>query len=420
MSEREAKDEVKEYLKSDIHLKIGSLLKIIKKDRIDIIDKIKPTLEEPNFVLDDNKGILFIKEFIDIDKNRYFMSVAKNYDGEWICSSHTKREFNNIKNKIQNSKIIYNKGFQGSEVASACDILESGGEVSKPSHLQIKYTANQDFGKNPSEIISQSKAHLKTYKITLQEDSTLTQQSHIIKESQMSNEEKLEIFQLGVALTQALNGDSEAIADLNRIYKRHKEMFKDEEDVKNLIEQVIANPEIVIDAQRNESYNVYKAIKAINDEKMGDVVVKDDGGINEIFHANKKKISELNRFKKHLDEKDNLVNLVGGGDAHSPHPTDKERVWATDTKVCSPTNDIIPQTQDSLKTYKIPLQEDSNFKDLSTKQKLELLAANQKAIAEAKSPKEIIQESTKDSKQLKASKDSNQESKINTFKHKGH
>ena len=103
------KDEVKEYLQSDIHLKIGSLLKLIQKDRLSFIDKIKPTIEEPNLVLDNHQGILFIKEFIDIDKNRYFMSVAKNYDGEWIFASHTKREFKNIQNEIERSKVIYNK-----------------------------------------------------------------------------------------------------------------------------------------------------------------------------------------------------------------------------------------------------------------------------------------------------------------------
>lgn len=150
------KDEVKEYLGSNIHLKIGSLLKLIQKDRLDFIDKIRPTIEEPNIVLDNHQGILFVKEFMDTDKNRYFMSVAKNYDGEWIFSSHTKREFKNIQNEIERSKIIYNKGFQRSEVAGACDILESGGEVSKPSHLQIKYTANQDFGKNPESIVAQN------------------------------------------------------------------------------------------------------------------------------------------------------------------------------------------------------------------------------------------------------------------------
>lgn len=146
-------EEVKAYVGSNIHLKIGSLLKLIQKDRLDFIDKIKPTLEEPNIVLDNNQGILFIKEFIDKNKNRYFMTVAKNYDGEWICTSHTRRELNNIKNEIKRSKIIYNKGFERSEVAGACDILESGGEVSKPSHLQIKYTTNQDFGTNPNATI---------------------------------------------------------------------------------------------------------------------------------------------------------------------------------------------------------------------------------------------------------------------------
>lgn len=110
--------------------------------------------------MDNHQGILFIKEFIDEDKNRYFMSVAKNYDGEWICASHTRRKFNNIKNEIQRSKVIYNQGFQRSEVAGASDMLESGGEVSKPSDLQIKYTANQDFGKNPQSIISQNEASL--------------------------------------------------------------------------------------------------------------------------------------------------------------------------------------------------------------------------------------------------------------------
>ena len=47
-------------------------------------------------------------------------------------------------------------GFECSEVASACDMLELGGAVSKPSHLQIKYTANQDFGTNLSSIVAVS------------------------------------------------------------------------------------------------------------------------------------------------------------------------------------------------------------------------------------------------------------------------
>ena len=178
------KKEIKEYLGNDISLKIGSLLKIIQKNRLDIIDKIKPTLEEPNIVLDDSQGILFIKEFIDKDKNRYFMSVAKNYNGEWICASHTKRSLNNIQNKIKISKIIYDKGFERSEVAGVSDILESGGEVSKPSDLQIKYTANQDFGTNPNTIIPQSPNNdEETYMIPNQN----TSHTHFITQDSTSN-----------------------------------------------------------------------------------------------------------------------------------------------------------------------------------------------------------------------------------------
>ena len=57
-----------------------------------------------------------------------------------------------FKNKIKKSKIIIDKGFERSEVSDACGILKSGGEVlCPPPHLQIKYTANQDFGANPNK-----------------------------------------------------------------------------------------------------------------------------------------------------------------------------------------------------------------------------------------------------------------------------
>lgn len=111
--------------------------------------KIKEVLETPNKILDNGEGILFIKEFVDSDKNRYFMSVAKNYDGKWIFSSHVKRELPNIENEIKKSKVLCDKGFKGEEVAGASDILESGGTTTKPSDLQIEYPANHSSGINP-------------------------------------------------------------------------------------------------------------------------------------------------------------------------------------------------------------------------------------------------------------------------------
>ena len=144
--------EVKDYIgNKDMRITQGSFLKLLLKNRESMIGYIKPTIENPNLVVDDGEGILFVKKFIDEQKNSYFLSVSKQFDGEWIFTSHTIREFENIKNKIGGkSKVIVNRGFVGSEVAGVCDILESGGEVSKPSHLQIKYTANQDFGTNPN------------------------------------------------------------------------------------------------------------------------------------------------------------------------------------------------------------------------------------------------------------------------------
>ncbi|WP_163534201.1 PBECR2 nuclease fold domain-containing protein, partial [Helicobacter suis] len=152
--------EVKQALESvlqgeDIKLTQGSLYKLVKRDRSGLIDYIRPTLESPNMVLDDGKGLLFIKEFIDPDKNRYFMSVAKNYNGEWIFSTHTRKALSAIKNKVNNSKILYNAGFKSGEVASASDILESGGTAMKPSDLQINTPPHPSSGLNPEKKISQ-------------------------------------------------------------------------------------------------------------------------------------------------------------------------------------------------------------------------------------------------------------------------
>lgn len=136
-------------LSQDFHLKLGSLIKLNAKDRKAFLPYIKDTIQEPNVILNDGQGILFIKEFTDSNKNKYFMSVAKDFNGEWIFSSHTRRELKNIQNKLKVSEILYNKGFKGGEVAGASDILESGGTAIKPSDLQITYPANHSSGKNP-------------------------------------------------------------------------------------------------------------------------------------------------------------------------------------------------------------------------------------------------------------------------------
>ena len=128
------------------------------------------------------------------------------------------------------------------------------------------------------------------------------------------NEKVLEIFKLCERLAKLL-GDKEAIADLKILLIRHPEMFESKEEVKEVIERVVSEPDIIVDARRDENYLVFKALKALSETKMGD-------GINEIFHANKKKISELTRFAKKAD------NLIDGEDAQPSHP-DENQVRAT-------------------------------------------------------------------------------------------
>ena len=180
-------DEVRQALNKagitqDFHLKLGSLIKLDNKQREAFLPYIKPTIEYPDLILDDGKGILFIKEFVDSDKNRYFMSVAKDFNDEWIFSSHTRRELKDIQKKTDNSRIIYNNGFKGGEVAGASDILESGGTTTKPSDLQITYPANHSSGKNP-------KANSTTKQTTLE---TNALDDNKLKEFEKDIQERLE------------------------------------------------------------------------------------------------------------------------------------------------------------------------------------------------------------------------------------
>lgn len=44
-----------------------------------------------------------------------------------------------------------------------------------------------------------------------------------------------------------------------------------------------------------------KQPKKLDERKMGDIVIKNNEGINEIFHANKKNIKEIERLQKQIE-----------------------------------------------------------------------------------------------------------------------
>lgn len=83
---------------NEIHLKIGSLVKINARDRGEFIKHIKPTLQEPNALIRQNDGaLIFVK---DVNEKKFFASVAKNERGEWVITSNAPKTLSNLKNKI--------------------------------------------------------------------------------------------------------------------------------------------------------------------------------------------------------------------------------------------------------------------------------------------------------------------------------
>ncbi len=77
----------------------------------------------------------------------------------------------------------------------------------------------------------------------------------------------LEIFQIAGAIALALQGEKEAIADVELLLKRHPEKIENAKDVVNTINKVVSEPEIIMD---NPQYTKEKEIlsaKKLDDKK---------------------------------------------------------------------------------------------------------------------------------------------------------
>ena len=121
----------------------------------------------------------------------------------------------------------------------------------------------------------------------------------------------LKIFELCNELATLLS-DKQAIADLQVLLDRHPEMFKDIESVENLIKNVIEKPDIIVKNPTPQSEKDYIAGKKLDDKKMGEVGIRKDGNASKIFHANEKRLKNLDLLaKKEI--------IVDGRDAHTPY-----------------------------------------------------------------------------------------------------
>ncbi len=71
-----------------------------------------------------------------------------------------------------------------------------------------------------------------------------------------------------------LVGKEQALADLQLLYERHPEMFIDENEVAEVIDQVVSKPDLIM---RNPFFikeNEILVAKKLDFEKMGDVIIK--------------------------------------------------------------------------------------------------------------------------------------------------
>ena len=105
------------------------------------------------------------------------------------------------------------------------------------------------------------------------------------------------LFTLCKALVELL-GKEKALADLQLLYKRHPEMFRDESEVEEIIEQVVREPDLIIKNPKAKSDRDFMVFKKLDDKKMGDVGIRNDNGVNIIFHTNKKNISKFRKIEK--------------------------------------------------------------------------------------------------------------------------
>lgn len=220
----------------------------------------------------------------------------------------------------------------------------------------------------------------------------------------MSEQEReLALFNLGKSLVELL-GEEQAIADLNLLYERHPEMFRDKQEVKEVIEKVVNEPEIIVDATHsNKDIGIFKALKKLDNEKMGDIVIKNDSGTNVIFHANKKKISEFYRMEKQIK--------TGSRDAHFLHP-DIKSAWAGSKEHLPVSNKIIPQSNNIPSTSKLSLlksQAQENSRNQESRNTDSMISVIQ-------SKEELLLEMNKENKERELKEEENNHTNTRTMR----
>ncbi|MDL0110882.1 PBECR2 nuclease fold domain-containing protein, partial [Campylobacter felis] len=100
---KEVKEALEPVLKGDeIKLTKGSFDKLLKRNREEFLPFIKETLENADAVVKQADGaLIFAKDYRDERLGKFFASVSRNDEGEWVITSNAPKTLNNLKNKIE-------------------------------------------------------------------------------------------------------------------------------------------------------------------------------------------------------------------------------------------------------------------------------------------------------------------------------
>ncbi|WP_233704105.1 putative barnase/colicin E5 family endoribonuclease [Helicobacter mesocricetorum] len=138
--------EVKEALNkeniSEIKVTKGSLIKLLKENRLKYMDRIKPTLQNPDrIIIQDENTIIFAKDFND---KKYFTSVARDENGEWIVRSNAPKSESGLNNKIsKGGREIYQASSQINAITPYDDIANSN--IKLDTHIIPQSPTNQSI-----------------------------------------------------------------------------------------------------------------------------------------------------------------------------------------------------------------------------------------------------------------------------------
>ena len=215
------------------------------------------------------------------------------------------------------------------------------------------------------------------------------------------SDRELEIFILCEKLAELL-GNGEAIADLRKLYNHHPEMFKDMQEVSKVINEVVQEPEIMMNAKREGAIFVAKRLK--ENKKMGEVALENDNGTNVIFHANKKREREFYKISYPLVETPtpSTHRSKSAGELMIDNQSSGTNVRSMDNST------IVPQSPNNdEETYMIPNQNTSNthfitqdsISNLSLEEQISLAKENQKTLNAMPKASDIDKDINKDNTQ---------------------